>query len=487
MLYPGFIGSSNPTQSTLLNERLVNFYLEQSARAPEGAALYPTPGATPVVAVQDTGTRGLFTIDGRCWAVIGTGVYEIAYNATLDTWTATKRATVQEDTYPATFAYNPRATGVELAFTSGGNLYTMNTATNVVSAVAALAGEATMCGVLNNRYLVFDLDTGIVKISGLNNATFSELFTRSIAPDPWQTMLVGSREIWLIGETTGEVWYDSGATPQPFAPIPGAFFKHGIAAPFAAAIAGEQVVWLDKTEYGSGRIVAARGYSPQPISNYAVDTSIAAYARQASLTDTETLVYEQDGHLFAVFSFPDRGTWVVDLESGAWHERSTRNITEMRDDMWRPRVHCYAFNRHLVGDRSSGTISQLDVTVGTEADGSVIRRVRVAPPLFAKSMERLIVSRFDLMLDAGLGLASGQGEDPVVMMRVSQNGRSWGAERRTTAGRMGDYDHQAFFTRCGSSEKIWQPEIVVSDPIPWRLVGAQIEGIGIRAGRQAAA
>ena len=32
-------------------------------------------------------------------------------------------------------------------------------------------------------------------------------------------MIVAPPEIWLIGEQTGEVWYDSGAYPQPFAPI----------------------------------------------------------------------------------------------------------------------------------------------------------------------------------------------------------------------------------------------------------------------------
>jgi len=36
------------------------------------------------------------------------------------------------------------------------------------------------------------------------------------------------------------------------------------------------------------------------------------------------------------------------------------------------------------------------------------------------------------------------------------------------------------WSRCGSSEKLWMPEVTVTDPIPWRLSAADVLGDGFR-------
>jgi hypothetical protein len=63
------------------------------------------------------------------------------------------------------------------------------------------------------------------------------------------------------------------------------------------------------------------------------------------------------------------------------------------------------------------------------------------------------------------------------------NAKTWSSERLASAGKQGDYDRQIAWTQCGSAEKLWVPEISVSDPIPWRLSGAEIDGTGfVQAG-----
>ena len=172
-------------------------------------------------------------------------------------------------------------------------------------------------------------------------------------------------------------------------------------------------------------------------------------------------------------------SWCFDFSNGLWHQRMAWDSATGTEKVWAPRVHGFLNGTHVVGDRSTGTLSKLDITIGAD-NGSPIRRVRVGPPLWAESRERLVVSEFGLILEPGLGLVSGQGSDPQVMFRVSLDGKTWGSERLASAGKLGDYRRRVRWLRCGSSDVLWMPEISVTDPIPWRLSAANIEGSGYR-------
>tara|TARA_R110000765_G_scaffold388619_2_gene480969 strand:- start:829 stop:1116 length:288 start_codon:yes stop_codon:yes gene_type:complete len=90
----------------------------------------------------------------------------------------------------------------------------------------------------------------------------------------------------------------------------------------------------------------------------------------------------------------------------------------------------------------------------------------------------MFVSRFELMMEVGLGNSSGAGVDPSVMLQSSINTKTWSDERTAGAGKQGAYGVHVVWTRLPSSTQCWVPSITVSDPIPWRLVGAEVEGRG---------
>ena len=120
MRLPGFIGGSNYSQSLIAEvERTVNWYVEPlTSVAKNQAALYPTPGQSPLITVSDVGTRGLLSVNGRTHGVIGPSVYELLPS----TQAATSRGSVTQDNNPAQLAYNGAAGG-QIAIASGGNLY----------------------------------------------------------------------------------------------------------------------------------------------------------------------------------------------------------------------------------------------------------------------------------------------------------------------------------------------------------------------------
>lgn len=473
MKYAGFIGGSDVSQTPIADaERTVNWYMEAlPANAKNKYALYPTPGQSPFLSVSDTGGRALFSMNDRTFAVMGPTLYELFATATK-----INRGTVAQDNNPATISYNGPAGG-QLFITSGGNGYIFTLATNVLTQV--LTGDATMGGMLDGYFIAFGASNARIRISNLAPDGHvwdpTQFAARSAAPDPWKAMVVAQQPpgIWLIGEQTGEVWFDEGSS-FPFAPIPGASFRYGTPAPFSLGVAGDSVTWLSQTAEGAGIIVSARGYTPQPISTPSVQAAIGMYARTTTISDAELFTYQDEGHSFSIFNFPSaNASWAFDRTTEVWAERGTWNAPAGRYDYWHPRVHCYAFGKHLVAERATGAITTLDVSVGAEADGSAIRRLRIAPGLFSEHRP-LLIRRLEVYLEAGLGLISGLGSDPQVMWRTSDDGgKTWGHQRRESAGKMGQYSRRVIFNRMGISRDRVN-EMTVSDPIPWRIVDAYI-------------
>lgn len=101
------------------------------------------------------------------------------------------------------------------------------------------------------------------------------------------------------------------------------------------------------------------------------------------------------------------------------------------------------------------------------------RRLRRAPHL-SDEQQILFYSQLQIDLQAGMGLASGQGSDPLLMLRYSDDGgHTWSDVITVGAGRMGEYKARAIFRRLGRSrDRVF--EVSVSDPIAWFLVDAYL-------------
>lgn len=476
MNYKGFIGSSDTSQSLTADaERTMNWYYESLPQnAKSGAALYPTPGFLSWQTTTDIGGRALFTENSRTFGVMGGGAYEFFTNAT-----SSRLFDVTQDNNQAQIVTNG-AVGAQALFASGTNAYYLSLLTGVHAQV--VTGGATMIGMLDGYGIAFNPSTSKIQISDLNDFTTwdpTQFAQRSAAPDNWKAMLVVAPDIWLVGEKTGDVWYDAGTFPFPLAPRIGLSYKYGIIAPFTLKASGSTVLWLSRNEDGAGIVVRTRGYSPQRISNYAVETAISTYQRTATITDAESFIYQQEGHTFYILHFPSvPATWAYDLEENRWHERGYWNPVANRFDLWKPRIHTYAFGMHIVADRTSGQLSTMDVTYGSETDGTAIRRIREAPGIFSEH-HRIPINNIEVYLATGLGTVTGQGVNPIVMWQTSDNGgRSWSPERQGSAGRLGDYPKRVNFTRMGKPRDRVN-RMIVSDPVPWQIIDAFINNQGM--------
>jgi hypothetical protein len=219
------------------------------------------------------------------------------------------------------------------------------------------------------------------------------------------------------------------------------------------------------------------------ISSFPLQKAINGYA---VVSDAVGDAYNDLGHSFYLLTFPSAGvTHAWDAQTLLWTERGTWISEDNEYVGWRPRWHAHAFGEHRMLDSSTGSVYRMSSELTEDVDGRAIRRLRRAPAL-VDELGRVFYPGFELDLEPGLGTATGQGADPQVMLRLSNDGgKTWGPEMMRSAGKIGEYSRRVRWNRCGSGRRRVF-EVSVSDPIPWRLTAAYLTPDPVRAsGRRA--
>ena len=289
------------------------------------------------------------------------------------------------------------------------------------------------------------------------------------APDDLVTLIVDHREIYLLGESSSEVWVDQGTIPFPFTRIPGTSTQHGIAAPFSMSRLGNSFAYLSRNNRGQAQVVQMNGYVPQRISNHAVENTLA----NQNVDDAIAWTYQLEGHEVYVISFPSLSlTWCYDVASGMWHKWLYTNDLGQYE---RARGNCCAVfqGQVMVGDYANGKVYKLDKNNYTD-DGQHVRRLRRAPHLVS-DFQRQYFDELQIQFQPGVGLATGEGENPQAMLRWSDNGGStWSNEYWTSIGRMGKYANRAIWRRLGwARDRVY--EVTISDPVKAVIVSANLK------------
>ncbi len=416
-------------------------------------------------ALGGNSSRGLHAINDRAFAVVGPNFYELASDGIV-----TLRGTVADDDLPVSIAGGASC----VLIVSAGQAYSYNLTTDVLAPVTGMLGTPSQAGYADGYFIVTLQDTQRFQISALNDATSwdaLDIAQISVFPDNIVSMLVDHRELWLWGKKSSQVYFDSGNADFPWEPIPGAFIEQGCAAKDSPVRLDNSVFWLGEDERGAAVAWRASGYAPARVSNHAVEQTWQSYS---TVTDAIGYSYQADGHAFWVLSFPSaKATWVYDAATNMWHERGTWDAARGVYLAHRSQCHIYAFGKHLVADRLAPNIYEMSTAFNDE-DGEPIRRMRRAPHI-SNEQQWLFYSQLQVDLEVGLGLPFGQGSNPQIMLRWSDDSaKTWSNEHWQSAGEIGTYKTRAVWRRMGRSrDRIY--EVVVTDPVPWRIVDAYLQ------------
>ena len=294
------------------------------------------------------------------------------------------------------------------------------------------------------------------------------------SPDGVVAILADHRELVVFGTDTTEVWYNAALPDFPLAPIQGAFNEIGCISAWSIAKLDNSIFWLGTSPRGKGIVYRANGYTAIRVSTHAVEWQIQQYER---ITDAVGYSYQQEGHLFYVLNFPSANrTWVYDAATNSWHERAS--FIEGELSRHRSNCHCNFQGNTVVGDYSNGNIYTFDTNIYDDYGGvqKVVRSWRAFYPGM-NDLRRTAQHSLQLDVETGVGLTEGQGSDPQVVLRWSDDGgHSWSNEHWRSLGPIGEYGRRVIWRRLGMTNKIRDRvyEISITDPVKVNIMGAQL-------------
>jgi hypothetical protein len=457
------------------DNRLVNLFPEATPdggktagffnRAP-GLQFQQTIGTGPIRALWAHQTNG-----SDFYVVSGIEFYKV----TGLTSTPTLLGLVS-GTGPVSIADN--GTQMFLACNPDGFIY--NEVTNVLSKITDpdFTGAVTV-GYLDGYFVYNEPNSQKVWVTQLLDGTSVDPLDFASAegsPDGLVAININHREAWLFGTDSVEVWYDSGATDFPLTQIQGAFNEIGCVAAFSVAKLDNALFWLGTDARGQGIVYRANGYTGTRVSTHAIEYAIAQYG---NISDAVAYTYQQEGHAFYVLTFPaGNATWVYDVSTQSWHERAGWNTLAGEFTRHRSNCQCNFGGNTVVGDFENGNIYTLDLDVYAD-NGGIQKWLRSwrALPTGQNNLKRSAHHSLQLDVESGTGLNDGQGSDPEVMLRFSDDGgHTWSNEHWSKMGKIGEYFKRVFWRRLGMTLKLRDRvyEVSGTDPVKMVIVGAEL-------------
>lgn len=321
---------------------------------------------------------------------------------------------------------------------------------------------AVWLGYINGYFVIIAPNSGQFYITANRDPSSIDAFDFASAermPDDLVTGIVDHGELILFGTESFEVFYDSGATDFPLVSVSNGAGEYGCPYPYAPQKKDNSVFFPAH----DGKVYRLSGYQPQVISTPVVEQAM----ERATDRNFIGLAWDEPGHSFYAIKCADFA-FVYDISTNLWHERASHG-----HDQWRWVFAVRAYDDWIVGDRETGALGKLSATTFTEF-GDVLRAEATSPPV-SEDNKRICHNRVELVFEQGVGIATGQGEDPQVMLQFSDDGgRTWSSEKWRSLGRIGEYKRRTVWNRMGMArDRIYRYSI--SDPVRRNLILATTE------------
>lgn len=443
-------------------QRTVNMFAE--ARPAQDNSPVAVIGILGLVEFGDNGaggTRGfIFDSNDRLFQVIGTELYEILSNGT-----GVLKGTI-DGSGPVQMTENADQIGIVTGVTS----YFLPKSTYILTLTGVATLDTARTLAFLDQFGIFEIPAvvgqfGFTALNDFSTVSPSDVGRAESKPDKLVAVFTNARQIFFFGGETIEVWFfGSPGTSLPFIPLNNIVMTSGLGAVYSVSAFDNRIVWLDQ----DGVVQVMNEFTPTRISTHALEEVIAS----SDIEDATSFTYKQKGHEFYVLQLSNvtapgvSSTWVYDSTTGLWHERQSDQL-----DRWRASFYVSAFGKNLVGDFQSGKIYELK-RGEQEEDGNTMVALLTSPEIEAEGAE-ILVNAFEAQFKTGVGKVSGQGVDPVAMLRISfDGGNTFGPQIFQPLGKEGEFTTRAIWEELGVSTS-WVYELSISDPVDRSLTIAR--------------
>ena len=470
------LGQQSKSSNITAAHRLNLFYDVQVDVDKSQIAAYPTPGTGLFSNPSNSKTRGMH------WMESVNILYVVQRNnliAVLPDQTSSIVATlaITDIVGRVSIANN----GVQLCIATGTNVYIFNTTTSVLTNVLTTGANpipyaADTVTFLDGYFITNRINSGQFYVSDVYNGLSWQGLNYATAesnPDNLMAVIADKGYLALFGTSSVELWVNSGDPLFPFTRVNASPSNAGLAARWSLSYANGFMTGLFKNKQGALSVCQLNGYQVVPISNTDIDYIINNY--QAP-TDAVGFGYYLNGRPFYQITFQAaQRSWLYDFTSGGWTQLKSWDMERHLSDIG------VAFDTNfIVSDHENGQLYTLDADIFND-NGAPIERELVSGHVFSPSRNNLIIRRLRIDMESGVGLISGQGNLPTIMLQISRDGgHSYGNELWTTIGATGQTYERAEWRRLGHARD-FVFKIRVTDPIKVVIIAAIIEAVELQS------
>lgn len=354
--------------------------------------------------------------------------------------------------------------------------YTQATKTLITVTDANIVGS-TAVTFLNNKFIYtnVNLNAGVdFVVSDVGDGTnASGLNAGAVEDDPGKLVYAYAFEdqIYMFTERTTPIYWNNGDSQPPLDPVIGRVIeKVGLDALHSVANTDKFIYWLgdDKMVY---RAISGNA---QPISSIPIAHAMEGYE---VTSDAVGYTFRMEGQNFYVLSFPtENKTWCLSESLGidGWFNLSS----DTNRGKYNATSHMFVYNRHLLSDETNGKLYTLDIDAFSN-DTITIQRIRTLASIHGGLVglpgKRIQMSSFELIMKKGVGLITGQGEDPKIAIEFSiDGGESFKPGEFVRVGRLGETNLKVKWDNLDSFYDLII-RITTSDPVYYSLQTASIE------------
>lgn len=349
-------------------------------------------------------------------------------------------------------------------------IYTLATNTLVAVSDSDFDGPVNSLQYVDGYFLFTKKDSQKQFISNLRNGlayTATDFVLVEADPDNIIGSWILNNEPTIFGSQTFEPFQNIGGAGFPFQRVQGGVQHKGLKSTNAIEEIDDTVLFLGAGEAETPAIWATTGGTPQKASTTAIDNELASYSAETIQT-AFAFKYSQAGFRYIGFTFPGEKTFVYEISTGKFHTRQSINADGLVTP-YRVSSVMDAYGVLIVGDSLTSNIGILDLSTFTEY-GENISRLFITPQI-DNGGEPFFINNLELWVESGVGLTSGQGNDPEILMSVSSDGgRTFSNSISRKTGKLGEYTKRVIWNSLGRFGQIVCFKFEMSDPVKWGIL-----------------
>lgn len=454
------VGPTYTSRSKSVSAQITkNFYIEIDQNSETIAAFQPFPGLKSFGSTGAGANRGLGTLSKALYAVTGSTLYSID-----SAGTATSIGGIE-----GAGKCKLEEASSSLVITTGvGKPYSYDGTTLTQGTDADLPNAATSAYIKNRVvYDGIDADVAFADLAAPLSVQSKNVTAADSKPDNTLAVYAFKDQLFAFGDISIAPYYNSGPSSNPpYTVIQNSVQEMGLKAIHSISSNPNAMYFLDN----NNKPTRIAGLQPQSIGNAAIGQAIDGYS---SPQDAIGICFTFHNQNFYYLTFPGNASWLFS-EGAGW----TNLSYGVDGDPHLINAYSRVYDKHIVADRRNGNLYELDFETFDD-NGDTIIRQRDTTKISGKQLgfpgKTITMDRLEIVVEVGVGLITGQGSDPQMMMTYSDDsGKTWSPEQWVSLGVLGDFTRRLEWHDLGDFEER-QFRFRVSDPVKVVLISANAD------------